>query len=138
MNLAFKRTPRKGIHRKLHGLTFLQPADIGLGHGCFDLHFCEVIRDNEKRRGIHGRGHRLAGLDFPRDDDPVHGRVNRGAAQVNLRAIDVGLAGLQHSLGLAQADSLLVELGFENGWMQEYEPDDRAFVPDFSRPDSWN
>jgi putative pyruvate formate lyase activating enzyme len=37
-----------------------------------------------------------------------------------------------------KACEMLVELGFENGWMQEYEPDDRAFVPDFSRPDSWN
>lgn len=37
-----------------------------------------------------------------------------------------------------RACTLMLELGFENGWMQEYEPDDRAFVPDFSRPDSWN
>jgi putative pyruvate formate lyase activating enzyme len=37
-----------------------------------------------------------------------------------------------------RACAMLIELGFENGWMQEYGPDDRAFVPDFSRPDSWN
>jgi hypothetical protein len=33
---------------------------------------------------------------------------------------------------------MLDELGFENGWVQEHGPDDRAFVPDFSRPDAWN
>ncbi len=37
-----------------------------------------------------------------------------------------------------QACAMLYELGFENGWVQECGQDDRAFVPDFSRPDGWN
>ncbi|MBM4310708.1 MAG: radical SAM protein [Deltaproteobacteria bacterium] len=37
-----------------------------------------------------------------------------------------------------KACAMLDELGFENGWIQECGPDDRAFVPDFSRQDAWN
>jgi len=37
-----------------------------------------------------------------------------------------------------KACAMLDELGFENGWVQECGPDDRAFVPDFSRLDAWN
>jgi putative pyruvate formate lyase activating enzyme len=37
-----------------------------------------------------------------------------------------------------KACAMLVELGFENGWLQECAHEDRSFVPDFSQPDSWN
>jgi len=37
-----------------------------------------------------------------------------------------------------RACTILVELGFENGWLQECEQKDRSFVPDFSQLDSWN
>jgi putative pyruvate formate lyase activating enzyme len=37
-----------------------------------------------------------------------------------------------------KACEMLIELGFENGWLQEYSEDDRSFVPDFSQPECWN
>lgn len=37
-----------------------------------------------------------------------------------------------------KACAMLIELGFENGWFQECAQEDRSFVPDFSRADSWN
>ncbi len=37
-----------------------------------------------------------------------------------------------------RAVRLMDELGFENGWTQEWEDMDRTFVPDFEKKDSWN
>jgi putative pyruvate formate lyase activating enzyme len=38
----------------------------------------------------------------------------------------------------ARAVEILSELGFENGWVQEYEEIDGEFLPDFEKGDSWN
>jgi len=37
-----------------------------------------------------------------------------------------------------EACTILKELGFSNGWLQQYCPEDRSFVPDFRCEDSWN
>jgi putative pyruvate formate lyase activating enzyme len=37
-----------------------------------------------------------------------------------------------------RAAEILAELGFENGWVQEYEEITGAFLPDFEKEDSWN
>jgi hypothetical protein len=37
-----------------------------------------------------------------------------------------------------EAVDFLYALGFKNGWVQEWEPYDKSFVPDFKKKDSWN
>lgn len=37
-----------------------------------------------------------------------------------------------------EAVDFLYFLGFENGWVQDWEPDDKRFLPDFMKKDSWN
>lgn len=37
-----------------------------------------------------------------------------------------------------EAVDCLYGLGFENGWVQDWEPYDKSFVPDFEKKDSWN
>jgi putative pyruvate formate lyase activating enzyme len=37
-----------------------------------------------------------------------------------------------------RAVEILSELGFENGWVQEYEEIDGKFLPDFEKGDAWN
>jgi len=37
-----------------------------------------------------------------------------------------------------EAIDFLYNLGFENGWVQDWEPQDKSFVPDFEKRDSWN
>ena len=37
-----------------------------------------------------------------------------------------------------KAVDTLYSLGFENGWVQEWEPFDKRFLPDFEKLDSWN
>lgn len=37
-----------------------------------------------------------------------------------------------------KAVNLLFALGFENGWIQDWQPFDRRFLPDFEKQDSWN
>ena len=37
-----------------------------------------------------------------------------------------------------RAVEILAELGFENGWVQEYEEIDGKFLPDFEKGDAWN
>jgi len=37
-----------------------------------------------------------------------------------------------------EAVDFLYSLGFENGWVQDWEPEDKRFVPDFEKKNSWN
>ena len=37
-----------------------------------------------------------------------------------------------------RAIASLINLGFENGWLQDYEKIDGEFLPDFQKSDSWN
>ncbi len=37
-----------------------------------------------------------------------------------------------------KAIDILFDLGFKNGWTQDFEPSDKSFVPDFAKTDSWN
>ena len=37
-----------------------------------------------------------------------------------------------------RAISTLINLGFENGWLQDYEEIDGEFLPDFQKSDAWN
>jgi len=37
-----------------------------------------------------------------------------------------------------QAIASLINLGFENGWLQDYEKIDGEFLPDFQKSDAWN
>ena len=37
-----------------------------------------------------------------------------------------------------EAVDFFCALGFENGWVQDWEPYDKSFVPDFEKEDSWN
>jgi hypothetical protein len=36
------------------------------------------------------------------------------------------------------AVDFIYTLGFENGWVQNWEPADKRFVPDFEKKNSWN
>lgn len=36
-----------------------------------------------------------------------------------------------------QAVDILDDLGFENGWVQDWQPQDKSFLPDFTKEDSW-
>ncbi len=49
-----------------------------------DLHFGEVVGDDEQLGGTEAGRHRLADVDVARNHDPVDRRVNGATGQVNL------------------------------------------------------
>ena len=87
--------PRKRVDLEDHLFGLLDPADIGFVDCAFDAQAADVVGDFEKHGSIHAGGQRLAFVDEAGDDDAVHRREDIAMGQV-------GLAGLQVVLGLAQ------------------------------------
>ena len=110
-DVAVESAVRKRIDGKIHLLPDLDHADIGLGHGGVDLHFREVVGDDEKDGRIHRRGDGLAHIDAARNDDAVDRRMDRAMVEIDLRFLEIRLFYLHRRLGLVERGRGVVEIG---------------------------
>ena len=93
---------RESVHGEFYILAFRNAADIGLGDAGVDLHFGEVVGDDEQSGGVEAGRHGLA------EEGDAPG-AERGAARRG--GVDGMCLGIPAKILSVEGDSAVVEVG---------------------------
>ena len=112
-DLAGERAVRKSVHRETHRLAVLDRPDVGFRDVGVDLHFRQIIGDDEDRRRVHAGGDGLAHIHAARDDDAIHRRINGAMGQIHFGPLKGGFLELLHRLRLVEVGHgfIVIRLG---------------------------
>jgi hypothetical protein len=111
---AMEGAIRECVNCKIDVLMFLDATDVGFGYIGVDLHFGEIIGDNEEDRRVEARRDGLSHVHAARNDHAIHGRINRAVRQIHLGLLNRSLLDLDGRLGLMEVGHRLVVVGMRD------------------------
>ena len=109
------------VDAEVGALAFDHASDVGFTDVGVDLHFSQVLGDDEESRRLKRGGDGLADIHVAGHHDAVYGRIDGGIAQIQLgrsqcgfRLVQLGLRHLDVGLGITVIGLSKVEIGLRH------------------------